>query len=57
MYAIRSYYERGFRRIADAAVRAALVADGERKLERLEALEKEHGVRAVAFEMLGPPRS
>ena len=25
-------------------------------IERLEQLEKEHGVRAVAFEMLGPPR-
>jgi hypothetical protein len=28
----------------------------EAALERMESLEKEHGVRAVAYEMLGPPR-
>ncbi|MBW3534542.1 MAG: short-chain dehydrogenase [Gemmatimonadetes bacterium] len=27
-----------------------------RALERMEALEREHGVEAVAYEMLGPPR-
>ena len=28
----------------------------ESALERMESLEREHGVRAVAYEMLGPPR-
>jgi len=28
----------------------------EAALSRMEALEKEHGVRSIAFEMLGPPR-
>jgi len=43
----------------DAAVFGPTYRGGvlrEAALSRMEALEKEHGVRSIAFEMLGPPR-